>query len=102
MASNKILDTLHETITGAHKAGVVDDMTMREFDASCLPPIKKYTPKEIQKIRKRNKASQAVMASFMNMSPSAIQQWERGDKQPRGASLKLLNLVDKKGLTALG
>lgn len=101
MAKNKILDSIHETMVGAHKAGVVDDMTMREFDALCLPPIVEYSPADIQKIRKRNKASQAVMASFMNMSCSAIQQWERGDKKPKGASLKLLNLVDRKGLAAL-
>ncbi len=101
MAKNKILDSVHETIAGAHKAGVVDDMTMREFDALCLPPIVEYSPAAIQKIRKRNKASQAVMASYMNMSCSAIQQWERGDKKPKGASLKLLNLVDRKGIAAL-
>jgi len=41
------------------------------------------------------------MANYMNMSASAIQQWERGDKKPKGASLKLLNLVDRKGLRAL-
>jgi len=57
MVKNKILDSLHETMTGAHKAGVVDDMTMHEFDALCLPPIKEYSPQDIQKIRKRNKAS---------------------------------------------
>jgi len=102
MAKNSIIDTIHETMADAHKVGVVDDMTMREFDALCLPLIKEYSPKDIQKIRKRNKASQAVLARFMNMSPSAIQQWERGDKKPKGASLKLLNLVDKNGLAALG
>ncbi len=101
MAKSKILKTIHDTMEGAKRAGVVDAVTMREFDALCLPPIKEYTPVEIQKIRIRNKASQAVMASYMNMTPSAIQQWERGDKRPRGASLKLLNLVDQKGLAAL-
>ncbi|MCH8257081.1 MAG: helix-turn-helix domain-containing protein [Proteobacteria bacterium] len=101
MAKNKILDTIHETMAGAHKAGVVDDLTMREFDALCLPPIVEYSPAAIQKIRKRNKASQAVMANYMNMSSSAIQQWERGDRKPKGSSLKLLNLIDRKGLAAL-
>ena len=102
MAKNKILDTIHETMTAAHEVGVVDDVTMREFDALCIPPIKEYSPQAIQKLRKKNKASQAVLAKYLNMSPSAIQQWERGDKKPKGASLKLLNLIDRKGLAALG
>ncbi|WP_295581818.1 helix-turn-helix domain-containing protein [uncultured Lamprocystis sp.] len=50
----------------------------------------------------RNKASQTVFAAYLNTSPSTIQKWERGDKRPRGPSLKLLELVDRKGLAALG
>jgi putative transcriptional regulator len=30
-----------------------------------------------------------------------VSQWERGEKRPRGASLKLLTLVAKKGLQAV-
>jgi putative transcriptional regulator len=30
-----------------------------------------------------------------------VSQWERGEKHPRGASLKLLTLVKKKGLAAV-
>lgn len=101
MTKSKILDTIHETMTGANKSGVINDVTMREFDSLCLSPLKEYTPRAIKMIRTRNKASQGVMAGYMNMSASAIQQWERGDKKPKGASLKLLNLVDKMGLKAL-
>jgi len=32
---------------------------------------------------------------------SLISQWERGEKEPRGPSLKLLTLVQKKGLEAI-
>jgi putative transcriptional regulator len=38
----------------------------------------------------------------MNTSPSTVQKWEQGKKQPNGPSLKLLNIVDQKGLDALG
>lgn len=37
----------------------------------------------------------------LTTSPSTIQQWERGQKHPNGMALKLLNLVDSKGLQAL-
>lgn len=99
--TDKLLKVVHETAKGLHKAGTLDAMTMREFDALCLPPLKHYTPTQIKRLRKRYKASQAVFAAFLNMSPSTIQKWEQGQKQPNGPSLKLLNLVDTHGLDVL-
>ncbi|MES9859005.1 MAG: DNA-binding transcriptional regulator [Sedimenticola sp.] len=101
MTNKSILDTAHETADGLHKAGVMDTKTMREFDALCLPPVKRYTATQIKRIRARNKASQAVFAAYLNTSPSTVQKWEQGQKKPNGPSLKLLNLVDQKGLEAL-
>ena len=49
----------------------------------------------------RNKASQAVFAAYLNTSVSTVQKWEQGDKRPNGPSLKLLSLVDRKGIEAL-
>lgn len=102
MTHKTILDTVHETAKGLHKAGVMDTTTMREFDALCLPPVKIYTANQIKKLRLRYKASQAVFAAYLNTSPSTVQKWEQGQKKPNGPSLKLLNVVDQKGLEVLG
>lgn len=99
--SKKILKAVHETAKGLHKAGTIATTTMREFDALCLPPLKEYTPNQIKRIRLRNNASQSVFAAYLNTSPSTVQKWEQGQKKPNGPSLKLLNLVDNKGLEAL-
>jgi len=40
-----ILDVIHESASELHDVGVMDDVTMREFDVLCLPEIK-LTPKE--------------------------------------------------------
>lgn len=101
MMAKSILDTVHETAEGLHKAGVMDVTTMHEFDALCLPPVKQYTAAQIKRIRLRHKASQAVFAAYLNTSLSTVQKWEQGHKKPNGPSLKLLNLVDSKGLEAL-
>ena len=101
MAKKRILDAVHETAKGLHKAGVMDTRTMREFDALCLPPVKNLSPAQIKRLRTRNRASQAVFAAYLNTSPSTVQKWEQGQKKPNGPSLKLLNLVEKKGLEAL-
>ncbi len=96
-----ILDTIHESAKELHDAGVLNDVTLREFDALCLPPVKAYTPAQIKRIRRKTRASQAVFAAYLNTSLSTVQKWEVGGKKPNGPSLKLLNLVDKKGLEAL-
>ncbi len=96
-----ILDIIHETAKGLHKADAMSAQTMHEFDALCLPPVKKYTPNQIRRIRLRNKASQAVFAAYLNTSPSAVQKWEQGMKRPSGAAFKLLNLIDKNGIQIL-
>ena len=97
----KILDTLHETEKGLHDAGVMDAMTMREFDVLCLSPVKEYSAEQIKKLRLKHKASQSVFAAYLNTSLSTVQKWEQGQKKPNGPSLKLLNLVDDKGLKML-
>jgi putative transcriptional regulator len=45
--------------------------------------------------------NQAVFAAYLNTNPSTIQQWERGQKHSNGMALKLLSLVESKGLQAL-
>ena len=99
--AKKILDTVHSTAKGLHKAGVMDTKTMHEFDALCLTPVKNLSAAQIKQLRRRNKASQAVFAAYLNTSPSTVQKWEQGKKKPNGPSLKLLNLVQDKGLEAL-
>lgn len=97
-----ILGVVHDTVKGLKKSGLVDAKTMREFDVLCLPPVKIYNATQIKRLRVKNKASQAVFAAYLNLSLSTVQKWERGQKKPNGPSLKLLNIVDQKGIDALG
>lgn len=98
---SKILKVVHDGAKDLHGVGLMDEMTMREFDAMCLPPIKQYSAQQIKRIRMKHKASQAVFAAYLNTSKSTVQKWEQGQKKPNGPSLKLLNLVEQKGLEAL-
>ena len=98
---SRILKEVHDTAKDMHDIGTIDTTTMREFDALCLPPIKKLTPRQIRALRVSNKVSQTVFAAYLNISASTVRQWENGDKEPSGPSLKLLNLVREKGLQAI-
>ncbi len=99
--NKSILDVVHETAQDLHEAGAMNEITLREFDALCLPPIKQYIATQIKRIRTQNKASQGVFAAYLNTSKSTVQKWEQGAKKPNGPSLKLLNLVAEKGLEIL-
>ncbi len=93
-----ILEAVHETAKGLHKAGVMDRVTLREFDQLCLPPIEPLQPDQIKKIREASHVSQAVFARLLNTRLSTVQKWEIGQKRPTGTALKLLHLVQKRGL----
>ena len=93
-----ILEAVHETAKGLHKAGVMDQVTLREFDRLCLPPVEPLQPDQIKKIREAAHVSQAVFARLLNTSLSTVQKWEIGQKRPTGTALKLLHLVQKRGL----
>lgn len=99
--NESILSAVHETAQGLHKAGVMKLETLREFDALCIPPVKELTPAQIKKIRLKNSISQAVFAAYLNTTVSTVQKWEQGQKKPSGLSLKLLNIVDSKGIEIL-
>lgn len=79
----------------------MDKRTLRKFDDMCLTPVCPMEPEEIRALRKREHVSQAVFAMYLNVSKSVISQWERGEKRPAGASLKLLALVQEKGLDVI-
>ena len=93
-----ILEAVHETAKGLHKAGVMDQVTLREFDQLCLPPVEPLQPDQIKKIREASHVSQDVFARLLNTSLSTVQKWEIGQKRPTGTALKLLHLVQKRGL----
>lgn len=92
---------IHETMESLHEVGAINKQTMRQFDEDCLTPVHPLTPEEIRVIRERQQVSQSVFAHYLNVTTGLISKWERGDKRPTGASLKLLLIVDKKGLDAI-
>lgn len=98
---SQILAAIHETTRDLHTAGVLDKQTMHRFDLMCLTPVAPLSPKQIRDLRRRENASQAVFARYLNVTTGLVSQWERGEKHPRGSSLKLLTLIAKKGLEAV-
>jgi putative transcriptional regulator len=70
---------IHETMDALHQIEAIDKKTMRDFDAACLADLPDMEPEEIRALRER----------------------ERGVRRPGGAALRLLSIVEKRGLDSL-
>ena len=101
MANRRLRRELAETVHGLYKAGAVVVKTMREFESFRVEEPKAYSAYDIKRLRLKEKASQAVFAAYLNTSVSTVQKWEVGEKTPSGPALKLLDLVERKGLKVL-
>jgi putative transcriptional regulator len=99
---SRLLSEVREAAQDLHNIGVIDVTTMRKFDALCLPEVPRYSPADIKRIRTANRASQGVFAAYLNVSKATVTAWEQGLKEPSGMGLKLLNIVERKGIGALG
>jgi len=95
---SRILKEVHETARGLRGAGLISKRRMSEFDALCQLNVHEMPPAKIKSLREGVRLSQAVFAAVLNTSVSTVQKWELGDKKPSGPSLKLLNLIERKGL----
>jgi putative transcriptional regulator len=98
---SEAMAAIHEMMKDLHDGGLIDKQTMRRFDAACLTPIRPLKPREIKALREREHVSQSVFANYLNVTSSLVSKWERGEKRPSGASLKLLSLVEKNGLATV-
>ena len=98
---NRILGEVQETANDLAKLGFIDERRMKAHGLLTIPPVKPFSDARIRALRKRINVSQAVLAAVLNTSTSTIQKWEGGEKTPSGPSLKLLNIIDRKGLAAV-
>ncbi|HRQ59197.1 MAG TPA: helix-turn-helix domain-containing protein [Azoarcus taiwanensis] len=74
---------------------------MGEFEALCHLGVHEMPPRKIKSLRENARVSQAVFAAVLNTSVSTVQKWETDEKKPSGPSLKLLSLIERKGLEAV-
>jgi putative transcriptional regulator len=92
---------IHETMEALHDIKAIDKRTMREFDETCLAPISEFSPEQIRSLREREGVSQPVFARYINVSKNLVSDWERGKKKPGSCALRLLTIVQKKGLQGI-
>ncbi len=98
---SRLLNEIQETVSDLRMAGLISKRRLKEYEALCSMDNAQLPPDDIRQIRRQTLMSQAVFAAILNVSVSTVQKWEAGEKRPAGASLKLLNLVKRKGIEIL-
>ncbi|MDP2407323.1 MAG: helix-turn-helix domain-containing protein [Hydrogenophaga sp.] len=98
---SRLFDAVQETAADLHRLGFIDKRKMGQYEALCMEPIAPYDSEKIRALRAHLNLSQSVLAAVLNTSTSTVRKWELGDKHPSGPSLKLLDLLERKGLEAV-
>ena len=97
---SEAFSAVHSTALALHAVGVIKKTTMKGYDALCIKPID-LDPSTIRRIREANDISQPVFAAYLNVSVSMIEKWVSGDSVPKGATCRLISVVEKHGIEVL-
>jgi putative transcriptional regulator len=98
-----LLETARDMLeTGLMDRAGYQKITMRHVkNSAATGGIAAISAAQIRAMRERARMSQGVFAQVLNISPGYVSQLERGLKQPEGATLKLLNMIQRMGIDAL-
>jgi len=85
-----------ETVQDMLDSSLPTSFTEKEFNSLgvVVPPVD-IDSEHIKVIREKTHLSQAVFAKLLNVSPSAIKQWEQGKRNPTGATKVLLEILER-------
>ena len=93
--------TLTRTLVDAANDLGFEKATVDRLEELDIPKVRKLSAGDIRKLRRQMNASQGVFARYLNVNPSTLQKWEQGAVRPKGAALKLLNLLRVHGVGIL-
>jgi len=100
-SKSRILTEMRETAGDLGRLGFITKRRMAELNLLSGLEVQPLSARQIKALRKELHVSQAVLAAILNTSVSTVQKWEIGEKKPSGPSLKLLSIIEHKGLDAV-
>lgn len=92
VTDNELFAELLQSTTGAleHAKG------KRDLRTTVLPAAPEpMSSTAVRRLRSRLNASQAIFASYLNVSTKLVQAWESDRRTPEGAALRLLRLAEQ-------
>ncbi|MBN3068029.1 helix-turn-helix domain-containing protein [Pectobacterium brasiliense] len=103
---DKRLLNIQSMIQRQHAAGTASDVDLDAINRLVAESQKTESRasmdgSRVRAIREREKISQSQLAGIINMSANSVQKWERGVSAPTGAALRILEVIERKGLSAI-
>lgn len=93
--------SLSQTLIEAARELGFSKATVAQLEELGIPAARALSARQIKEIRIRVRVSQGVFAALLNVNPSTVQKWEQGKVKPQNAALRLLNIIDQKGIDVL-
>ena len=97
MTDNRLL-RLQKMAQRFNEIGAVSDDTMRSIDARVQAQEQNAQHEQREQ---RLGLSQADLAAVVNMSTTSVQKWERNAVKPQGSALRMLEIIEQKGVASL-
>lgn len=98
---SRILREAHELAVTLNKVGVMSDERLQQIEREVFPQKRRFSADEVRRIRDRSEVSLPYFAQAVGVGPATVEQWEQGLKRPTGASARLLDIIDRKGIDAV-
>ncbi len=79
------------------KQGLKEAIAHKKSNGAKPTGVKLYKPQavDVSSLRQRLSLTQEQFAARFGFSVATLRHWERGDRSPSGASLVLLNVIDR-------
>lgn len=104
--SSRLRAELNELADSMHANGTLSDtdhakITKRNLAQSEATTLVQLSASDIRQLRDKAHMSQAAFAQVLNLTAGFVSKLERGEAQPKGSALKLLNIIYRKGIGAI-
>ena len=92
-----VQETLSAMAKDLYSVGAINEAVLMRFNQD----LHGFSPTQIISLREKLGLNQALFATYLNVSDKVVKRWEQGKAKPTGATLKLLAIVERKGLDIL-
>lgn len=96
-----IVKSVKNTVQDLHRSGLVDDITMKNIENLCLPEVQDFPLKKLFPFVRSSGSAKQLLPVFLISVHQRYRSRSKAIKKPAGASKKLLDIMERKGLDAL-
>ncbi|WP_264320835.1 hypothetical protein [Zarconia navalis] len=79
-----VFAAIHETMEALHDIDAINTTTMRQFDETCLEPVRELTGDDIRTLQEPENVSQPVFVDRLNVSQTLVSDRESDVKKLEG------------------